>query len=606
LSAFAVIYERTNTTGEPVVFDRVMQRLKHRGPDGSDMISAGSVRMGHWHFWTTPEEVGERQPLKGNGLPFTIVCDGRIDNREELFVKLNISKAEGIPLSDAALILRAYAHWGEECLTYFVGEFALVIFDEQKNELICARDPLGDRTLFYLCNDTQVVIASEPWAVTALNETKPELNDSAIAHHFAFRAPEDGQTLFSNVYELMPAHIIKIDSAIQRIWRYWQPDPHKKIRCKTDEEYTEQFLALLEESVRCRMRATSAVGVQMSGGLDSTSVASLAADILAPQPLTTISYVFDEMPGADERKYINAVKEYWNTRSIQIVCDSCWPFKEPQNWARNPSQPTGNPYWLMDSLVYQRAQEAGLRVLMTGMFGDHLYGARRDWLADFMADGRFSDAFRGLVHCIHLAGWRRIWQARYIQRVFIRVLNRFGIKRLRQTGKSADWLTAYSSALLKSESGFSEQQYGLTGEMTAQLSSSELSNANRHVVELRHPYRDRRLVEFMLAIPAHQLHRCGSSKHILRMAMKSKMPDLVRLRQEVTSFLSLFVHGQEREIKVIYDWLQDPSAKWRRFVQSAWTFKRLGIALTPAQEGPQALVIWRCLSYQAWHRSFIT
>lgn len=582
-----------------------MERLNHRGPDGRDTISAGPIRMGHWHFWTTPEEVGERQPLELNGLPFKIVLDGRIDNRAELFTALNISLAEGLSLSDAALILYAYNHWGEECFTHFVGEFALVIFDEQKNELICARDQLGDRTLFYLCNDMQVVIASEPWAIAAINETMPELNERAIAHHFAFRATEDGQTLFNNIYELLPARIMKIKSADQHIFCYWQPDLRKKIRCKTDEEYTEQFLAILEESVRCRMRATTSVAVKMSGGLDSTSVASLAADMLAPEQLTTISYVFDELSGADERKYINALKDYWNTRSIQIVCDDCWPFQYPQHWAHNPSQPRTNPYWLMDSRVYQRTQAEGVRVLMTGMFGDHLYSARRDWLADLVIEGRLSDALQGLLHCIRLAGWRRIWQVRYIQRIFIRALNTFGIKRLRRTEKPSDWLTAYSFEILKSKSGFSEQQYSLTGQMTAQLSSSELPNANRHAVELRHPYRDRRIIEFMLAIPAHQLHRCGSSKHILRMAMKSKMPDLVRLRQEFTSFLSLFVRGQEREIEVIHNWLQGPYAKWRKFVRLDWALKHLSIVLTPAQDGPHALVIWYCLSYQAWHNSFI-
>ena len=218
MSAFAVIYERSNTTGDPAVYNRIMERLSHRGPDGSDIVSAGNVTMGHWHFWTTPEEVGERQPLELKGSPFKIVLDGRIDNREELFTKLNISPAEGKSLSDASLVLHAYAFWGEDCFKQFVGEFALVIFDEQKNELICARDHLGDRTLFYSDYGSQFVIASEPWAVVGVSLTKPELNESAIAHYFALKATEDGQTFFNNVYELLPAHTITITSTGQRLF----------------------------------------------------------------------------------------------------------------------------------------------------------------------------------------------------------------------------------------------------------------------------------------------------------------------------------------------------------------------------------------------------
>jgi asparagine synthase (glutamine-hydrolysing) len=343
----------------------------------------------------------------------------------------------------------------------------------------------------------------------------------------------------------------------------------------------------------------------MSGGLDSTAVASLAANMQKPQQLTTISYIFDELPDSDEKKYINALKEHWNTRSIQIVCDDCWPFQYPQNWAHNPSQPRTNPYWLMDSRVYERAQAEGIRTLMTGMFGDHLYSARRDWLADLVIDGRLTDAFQGLVNCIRLAGWRRTWQAHYIQRILIRIFNLLGIKRWSHAENTPDWLTPHSSALLKSKPELSDQQHSLTGEMTAQLCSREQTTASCYAVELRHPYRDRRLIEFMLALPAHQLHRCGSSKHILRMALKSKMPELVRLRQEATSFRPLFARGQEREKKVVENWLREPSAAWKKFVRPDWTLGSLDILPTPEKDGPHALVIWRCLSYEAWHRSFV-
>ena len=175
VSAFAVICEfsDSNALGHPRAFDRVMERLSHRGPDGSNVSSAHSIKMGYWHFWTTPEEIGEYQPLKLNDLPFRIVFDGRIDNREELFTMLSISSTEGKTLSDAALTLRAYAHWGEDCFKNFVGEFALVIFNEQLNEIVAVRDHLGDRTLFYAFFGTQLVIASEPWAVAGASPSKP-------------------------------------------------------------------------------------------------------------------------------------------------------------------------------------------------------------------------------------------------------------------------------------------------------------------------------------------------------------------------------------------------------------------------------------------------
>jgi asparagine synthase (glutamine-hydrolysing) len=603
MSAFAVIYERSNTPANLGVLEHVMERLSHRGPDGCDSLVSGNIALGHWHFWTTPEEQGEKQPLALAGLPFKIVLDGRLDNRTDLLEYLHIETNEGGLLSDAALVLYAYAHWGEDCLKYFIGEYALVIVDEQRDQLFCARDALGERTLFYAFRGTLTVIASEPWAVAGALESAPELDELAVVHYFALRATEDGQTLFKGAFELLPAHTLVITAANHRFHRYWQPDLSGKIRYKTDEEYAEHFHSLLEESVRCRMRATTPVGVLMSGGLDSTSIASLAACMIAPQQLTTISYVFDELPGSDERKYINAIQEHWNTRSIQMVCDDYWPFKDWQNWSRNPNQPEINPYWLLNDLAYRRAQAEGSRVLMTGMFGDHLYGARSNWLLDLIGDRRFLDAFRDFFYCIRFAGLKRNWRAGYMQRVILKFFNMLGIKRWHREKRIPSWLMPFSrKAMLDANSRLSDSNENLIGNWTAQRCSSEIFNSSLHSLELRNPYRDRRLIEFVLAIPAYQLFRRGISKYILRTAMKSAMPDLVRLRREYTSFLPLYFHGLEREQSTILDRLRDLNTEWRRFVQQDWILKRWNLAFSPDQDGPHALVPWLCLSYESWYK----
>ena len=241
------------------------------------MYSSGPVALGHCHFWITPEEVGERQPVGLTGSPFKIVFDGRLDNRAELICRLSILPAEGHLLSDASLILNAYDRWSEHCFEYMIGEFALVIFDEQSKSLVCARDSLGDRTLFYSANGSRIVIASEAQAVADAVGLANSLNENAVAHYFASKVPQDGQTLLNGVYELLPATVMLVDASGQRSQRYWQPDLSRKIRDRSDNEYAEEFRVLLDDSVRCRLRSTAPVGVLMSGGLNSTSVACLAA-----------------------------------------------------------------------------------------------------------------------------------------------------------------------------------------------------------------------------------------------------------------------------------------------------------------------------------------
>ena len=582
-----------------------MECLKHRGPHGNDVLPADRVALGHCHFWTTPEEQGERQPLSLAGLPFRIVLDGRLDNREELFARLSIPPADGKLLSDAALVLHAYDRWGEKCFEYFIGEYALVIFDERRTSLVCARDSLGDRTLFYSVHGSQVVIASEARAVAEANGLVDSLNENAVAHYFARKAPQDGQTLYKDVFELLPARAMLVDVSGQRVWRYWQPDLSRKIHGRSNEDYAGEFRSLLEESVRCRLRSNAPVGVLMSGGLDSTSVACLAARLIAPNPLTTISYVFDELHDCDERQYIDAVSTKWNTRSIQIPCDDAWPLKDWNTWPHNPNYPEGNPYRLLKERAYARARQEGLRVVLTGGFGDHLYGAGVEWLADLMVEGRFMEAGRELGLYLRYAGLHWLLDAGYLQRVARRWLNVIpSTRRIKLKRPAPPWMTDSMNRQVLEISPESERDlfpYGnLLGSMAALSSSAEIFHASCHGIELRHPYRDRRLVEYVLSLPADQLYYHNTNKRVLRSAMKDILPEVVRTRLQPTSLGALFLRGLNREKERLDANLRASGETLYGFIRSDWLWQHWNVSKPSNMDDSDTAVIWSCAAYLKW------
>ncbi|MBI3162993.1 MAG: asparagine synthetase B [Chloroflexi bacterium] len=546
MSAFAVLFNRSGSIRGVDAIHNIMERLRHRGPDGSNVFSSGDIAMGHWHFWTTPEDVGERQPLVLGGFPYRIVMDGRIDNREELFANLGIAPADGSRLSDASLVLRAFIHWGEECFRHFVGEFAAVIHDQKTNQLFCARDQLGERTLFYLINEEQVVVASEPWAVAGILKRTPEIDPKALAHYFVVKVPINGQTLFNDIYELLPAHILKVNENTHGLHRYWQPDP-KKTRYNTDEEYATEFRSLLEQSIRCRMRSNIPAGILMSGGLDSTSVACLAARMTVPQQLTTISYVFDELPECDERQYINAVQERWNTRSIQITCDDAWPYKDWKNWPHNPNRPEPSPNRLLAERAYHRAHEEGLNVLLTGGLGDHLYDGAENALGDLLKERQFLKFIEEMVY--HLLNFRRrhpVLFKRSLRRLLGCILDAIpGGRNVRRGGEPPySWLTPFAKSLIEPVDTWLHPAFVSRGNilgLTAPRSyTSEAFYAVRHHLELRHPYRDRRLIEFVLSLPSYQLYSHGAYKYILRSALRGILPESIRSRIRATSVITFF------------------------------------------------------------------
>ena len=619
VSGFCLIFNRDGAPVDGDIVQSMMSRLEHRGPDGRRTVMLGHIGLGHQHFWTTPEDVGERQPLSGTDGRAHVLFDGRLDNRSELFSELHIPGAEGRQLSDAALVLRAYERWGGSCAEHLLGPFAFVIYDAMGESVLCARDPLGDRTLFYYVNDTMCVVASEEYAVLAHPQLSSDLDGSTIALYLALLEPSDGATFFEDVRELLPAHAMAITQHTSTRIRYWQPDPGARVRCDSDAEYAELFLDVLGKAVRCRMRSTTPPVVLMSGGLDSTSVAAIAARELAratpASRLRTLSWVFDELPGADERRWIEAMVEHLDLDARLIPAQEHWPLRDVESSPRNPNRPEQNPYYLLDGLAYRAAREVRSRVVLTGLGADDLYGDAQLWLAELLAEGQIGTALERMAIRIRRYGVVRALTGRAVRGVAGRVLDRVPGGRIvwpRGERPRPVWLTAKAVDALPptiswparvSVAGRPWQRHAVLGIHKARLISSSIWHANCHGVDRRHPYRDRRVVEFFLAIPAYQLYNGLDGKLIVRNAMVGALPVSVRERTVSTSLLLLFVRGIAERYQLVEAMLASRGAAWREFVEPSWlrrvVLERRGDTIDALEERGLS-VLWRCLGLDRW------
>ena len=273
---------------------------------------------------------------------------------------------------------------------------------------------------------------------------------------------------------------------------------------------------------------------------------------MAPKPLTTVSYVFDELTECDERQYIESVKEQYGIHSVQVLCDDAWTFKDWENWPSDPNRPGGSFYRMILEHVYERAHDEDLRVLLTGYMGDHLYSAGGDWIADLILDRQFLRAAQELIFQIKNAGWKRTLRIGHIRRTARRVVDSIhpGAIRFPRRNSPPDWIDPAFKEFFtrnnKMNPGFERH-----GTLLGVDASSDIAHAfrstNRHQIELRNPFRDRRLIEFILAIPAYQLYCHGISRYILRNAMQDILPETIRTRSTKTSFISVYHRGVERE-----------------------------------------------------------
>lgn len=262
----------------------------------------------------------------------------------------------------------------------------------------------------------------------------------------------------------------------------------------------------------------------------------------------------------------------------------------------------------MKEHTYKRVQHEGIRVLLSGALGDLLYLDGEEWLTDFVRDKRFQDAIQELRLQIHNLGLVRTLTGNPIRRLVRQLLNSMtggGYSRVRNVEQI--WLTQLSKKyLLKTRDdspGASKRQSGLLSLWAAQDMSREIFNANRYGFEMRDPYRDRRLVEFVLGVPAYQLYRHGKYKYILRVAMKGILPELIRDRSKRTSLTPFFSRGVEREKNNIGAILNQPGRPYRKFVREGWLQEAWKSMAQGDRYGPELAVIWLCVSFDAWYKS---
>lgn len=596
MSAFAAIFRRDRGPVSERLLRTLAGPLAHRGPDGLDLVVESSFGLAHQHTWFTPEEVGERQPVRVDDR--VLVFDGRIDNRPELSAKLDLG-APDRPSSDAELALAAHAAWGDAFCRRLIGPFALVLVDLRAGRALLARDALGDRTLFYADLGTELVIGSEEASLLAHPAVSSDLDETRLLHYFALEVPGDGSTFFRGVTEIEPGTLACVDQDSFTTESFWSPPATGSAATGDGAEFAERYLELLTLAVASRQRSPGPTAIMMSGGLDSTSLAALAsesADRVGAGRPRSISWVFDARTECDERAFIRPVVERCGLEGHEFPGDRLGPLPDGRDLCLNPGGPEENPYRRLKLRAYSEAVRAGSTALLNGGSADALYTGYQRWFVDLIRAGRPLTAARELVIDLGRSGVGT-------------GLRRAGVGRLRRAFERRRpcprWLTPWARDRLARQappaSHGTARLRAAAGPRAARGISAEVPYAARCGVDLRHPYRDLRLVEFMLSLPAYELYRHGRLKEIARRALAGLLPEAVLTRSTPTLLTPLFdqaLRGANRDGWVRL--LHRDGAAWPRFVRPDWIEAALARSTGPAGDA----ALWNCLSFELWRLRF--
>ncbi|HET6639739.1 MAG TPA: asparagine synthase-related protein, partial [Gemmatimonadota bacterium] len=386
------------TPVEAAAMDAMSRRLEHRGPHGSTVWSSGPVALGHRMLRTTPEAERETQPLPAPGGEIVLVADLRLDNREELFAALDRSLRPTRPPNeipaDADLVLASYRAWGERCVERWIGDFAVAIWDGPNRRLLCARDPFGVKPLYYHYRDGRLfAFASEVEALFALPEVPDEIDDFEVARHLQVPLGGDASTTYyAHVRRVLPAHALTVSEKGLGFRRHWSVDPTRELELADDREYAEALRESFVEAVRCRLRSSTPVACMLSGGMDSASIACVAADLLqsaGKPPLHTFSAIYPAVPESDERRFIDDVLGGHRMTPHFFAADAVDPIADIDRMNRliGGANWGGNLY--LNWVLYGMAAEAGAGVVLDGFDGDTTLSHGTGYLSELAMAGRW-------------------------------------------------------------------------------------------------------------------------------------------------------------------------------------------------------------------------
>lgn len=588
----------------PDQLSAMLASLAHRGPDASAAWADGPAVLGHALLTTTPEALTETMPFRHGESGCTITADIRLDNRSELRAALNLDQAGRI-VGDGELALHAYLRWGPDCLDHLLGDFAFAIWDAPRQRMFCARDQMGMRPLIYHHKPGGLfAFASEADALLVHPAIPRRINEGRIADFLEdLEAYDLTSTFYGDLYRLPPAHAMIVERGAQRIWRYWEPAPPATLRLADDRAYADAFLEVFTDSVRVRLRAPPGkLGSMLSGGMDSGSVTAVAARLLqqAGAPALPTFSATSGAPGCVETRTIRAAQELAHLAPIDIAIED---FPAYADELTRLTQLSGEPFdghMAMLRAIYIAANKAGITIMLDGGGGDTTLMAD-DMVAWRLRQGDIVGAWG------EAAGAHRFWGAEsptlktFINGArwvavpeWLRILRRRAGAAAQQRRKDSSSMVAPTLAnrvnmaerraakarlvALKLD-GQCEDRRGFVTHPYIAVGRERFDRVAAGVgIEPRDPFLDRRLLDFVLALPPDQIERDGWPKIILRRAMAGLLPDSVRWRVGKEHVGGLFQQA------AVAHWLNQAAPQWldglRPFVRS----DRLTLAASPSRD----------------------
>jgi len=609
MCGIAGIVNFNSTQVEKTSIDGMLSKIKHRGPDSEDVFLDGNIGFGFVRLSIIDLSPAGNQPMHSANGRYVIVFNGEIYNYIELRDELEKDGFVFKTKTDTEVLLNSYIKWGEACLDKFNGMWAFAVYDKETKKIFAARDRFGAKPFFDVQTNHQFIFCYEIRALLYVIKGKPKPDSRIIFNYLVFnRTDQDENTFFESVKKLQHGHCLKIENNEVKIQRWY--DLKEKVKKESGFKSGVEFRKCFEDSIKIRLRSDVPVGVCLSGGLDSSSIVSVLTKTFQVKDLSTFSAVYKKGEYGDETEFIDEYKGsvqnmyYTSPSSKSLEADL-------KDFVRTHAEPIPSTSPYAQYKVMQLAQ-GKVVVTIDGQGADeHLAGYH------YFFGFYFKDLFRHfkwitLIKEIYY--YLKIHKNLYGLKTFIYFLlpkkiktlsrvnkNKYLQKEFIQKNGAGDSIakTIYASDSLENAL-LDHFEYKLE-----HLLKWEDRNSMRFSSEARVPFLDYRLVEKSLATAANQKIRNGTTKFILKEAMKDIIPEKIRKRNDKVGF------GTPQN-----DWFRKP--EWQRIINDVLNSKSFSerkiVEVDAARKLFQrhlngevnvAKEIWKWIHLELWFREYI-
>ncbi|HEX2544592.1 MAG TPA: asparagine synthase (glutamine-hydrolyzing) [Ramlibacter sp.] len=603
-----------------------LDRIRHRGPDGSGIWIAPTrdVGFGHARLSVIDLATGD-QPMSCENGRYTIIYNGEVYNYLELRQELGAENFR--TTSDTEVILRAFIRWGADCVTRLRGMFAFAIWDAQEHRLFIARDRFGIKPLYWTLTKNGLYFASEMKALQPFLDN-PQVNKAALSDYFSFQFCLGEKTLLEGVWQLPAAHHATMCvGEAPRAQRYWEV--HYDIDYGHSERWFEQRLQeLLEDSIRMHMRADVEVGSYVSGGVDSSLIAALARQTRPGERFQGFNGRF-EGPEFDESMYARALGEAEKMQMHVADIDELDFVENIRKVIWHLDQPTAGPGSFPQFMVSKKVREH-VKVVLGGQGGDEIFGGYARYLVAYfeqcikgaiegtLHNGNYVVTYESIIPNLEtLRQYKPMIKEFWAEGVFgdrdsryFRLINRantFGDAlapgAIDRDTTFAEFQKIFWGENVGKESYFDSMTHFDFKTLLPALLQVEDRMAMAHGVESRVPFLDHPLVEFAASIPADVKFQNGELKRLLKHVYAPKLPDAIRNRKDKMGFpvpLTNWLREKGPASEFVRDVFSSRAAKERSYLS-----RPVDVDKVLAGQSVYSRNLWALLSLELWHQGFV-